>query len=412
VAIAAAAAVLCPTVAHAEAEVAYPTPAATVHFYAVATQAGVISLLFFGASGTPVVYYERIGDQLVRLGTRTVAPGVPALMRDAVPWRCGRLVRRFVAATVMPDGRQVARGYDVRTPSCATRFELRFPRRLDTGALGLVRIVDRWGNGGVTPVLCLTPPGGARACTTTPLRRAVPIAKRRFRATEAGYWRVELRFRGHRMRRSIAVGGRGASSVPPPTVLATGDSTMLGIDSYLADDLGDEATVHSDARPGTGIIKPAGPWATLARTQTEQLRQAATVVSLGVVDAFALIDRDGTKQECCGEGWIADYSRRVRSMMKTYLRHGRARVVWLTLAIPRGARTWTDAVNVAILRAAEGLDHVTVVRLDLLFTPDGFREVMSYRGRDVRVRLSDGIHMTIAGSAIAAALVAAALRER
>jgi hypothetical protein len=408
----AAAALVCATGARADEEVASPTSAAGAQFYAVATQAGVISLLFFGADGTPVVYYERIGDQLVRLGTRTVAPGVPAVMRDAVPWRCGRLVRRFVAATVMPDGRQVARGYDVRTPSCATRFELRFPHRLDTGALGLVRIVDRWGNGGVTPVLCLTPPGGARVCAKTRLRRAVAIAKRRFRATEAGYWRVELRFRGHRMRRSIAVGGRGASSAPPPMVLATGDSTMLGIDSYLADELGDAATVRSDARPGTGIIKPAGPWATLARTQTERLHQAATVVSLGVVDAFPLIDRNGTKQECCGDAWIADYSRRVRSMMKIYRRHGQARVVWLTLALPRGERMWTDAVNVAILRAAQGLDRVTVLRLDLLFTPDGFREVMSYRGRDVRVRVSDGIHMTIAGSAIAAALVAAALRER
>jgi hypothetical protein len=407
----AAAVLLFATVAHADAEVDYPMPATDVQFYAVATQAGVISLLFFGASGTPVVYYERIGDQLVRLGTRTVAPETPAVMRDAVTWRCGRLIRRFVAATVMPNGRQVARGYDVRTPSCATRFELRFPHRLDTGALGLVRVVDRWGNGGVTPLLCLTPPGGPRVCAKARLRRAVAIAKRRFRATTAGHWRVELRFRGHRMRRSITVGGGAGSSAPPPTVLATGDSTMLGIDSYLADELGDAAVVSSDARPGTGIIKPAGPWATLARTQTERLQQAATVISLGVVDAFPLIDRNGTKQECCGAGWIADYSRRVRSMMKTYLRHGRARVVWLTLPIPRGERTWTDAVNVAVLRAAQSLDRVTVVRLDLVFTPDGFREVMPYRGRDVRVRVRDGIHMTIAGSAIAAALVAAVLRE-
>jgi hypothetical protein len=408
----AAVALLCATGARAGADVAYPTPAAGVQFYAVATQAGVISLLFFGADGTPVVYYERIDDQLVRLGTRTVAPETPAVMLNAVTWRCGRLIRRFVAATVMPDGRQVARGYDVRTPSCATRFELRFPHRLDTGAAGLVRIVDRWGNGGVTPLLCLTPPGGPRACAKARLRRAVAIAKRRFRATAAGHWRVELRFRGHRMRRSITVGGGAGSSAAPPTVLATGDSTMLGIDSYLADELGDAATVRSESRPGTGIIKPAGPWATLARSQTERLHQAATVVSLGVVDAFPLIDRNGARQECCGEGWVADYSRRVRSMMKTYLRHGRARVVWLTLAIPRGERTWTDAVNVAILRAAQGLEHVTVVRLDRVFTPDGFREVMPYRGRDVRVRVSDGIHMTIAGSAIAAALVAAALRER
>jgi hypothetical protein len=98
-------------------------------------------------------------------------------------------------------------------------------------------------------------------------------------------------------------------------------------------------------------------------------------------------------------------------MMKTYRRRGRARVVWLTLPIPRGARTWTDAVNAAVVRAANGLERVTVLRLDLVFTPDGFREVMPYRGHDVRVRVSDGIHMTIAGAAIAAKLVAATLRR-
>jgi len=241
-AIAATAILLCATVARADAPVAHPAPAAAAaaaaeaRFYAVATQAGVISLLFFGAEGTPVVYYEHIGDRLVRLGTRAVAPEAPAVMQDAVAWRGDRLVRRFVAATVMPDGRQVARGYE--------------------------------------------------------------------------------------------------------------------------------------------------------------------------------IDRNGAKQECCGAGWVADYSRRVRSMMKAYRRHGRARVVWLTLPIPRGARAWTDAVNAAIVRAAQGLDRVTVLRLDLVFAPDGFREVMPYRGRDVRARVSDGIHMTLSGSAIAAKLVAVALRRR
>jgi hypothetical protein len=67
-AIAAAAVLLCAAAARADAQVAYPAPGAGVQFYAVATQAGVISLLFFGAQGTPVVYYERVGDRLVSLG--------------------------------------------------------------------------------------------------------------------------------------------------------------------------------------------------------------------------------------------------------------------------------------------------------------------------------------------------------
>jgi hypothetical protein len=50
--------------------------------------------------------------------------------------------------------------------------------------------------------------------------------------------------------------------------------------------------------------------------------------------------------------------------------------------------------------------------MDELFTPDGFREVMPYRGRDVRVRAADGIHLNVAGTAIAAKVVAAELRKR
>jgi hypothetical protein len=70
-AVAAVAVLLGPAVARADA----PAPAREVHFFAAdTTEAGVVSL-FFGAQGAPVVYYERIGSRLQRLGTRTSAAG-------------------------------------------------------------------------------------------------------------------------------------------------------------------------------------------------------------------------------------------------------------------------------------------------------------------------------------------------
>jgi hypothetical protein len=68
------------------------------------------------------------------------------------------------------------------------------------------------------------------------------------------------------------------------------------------------------------------------------------------------------------------------------------------------------AANAGILRAAEGLPDVHVVRLDLVFTPNGYRDVIRYRGRTVRVREPDGIHLNVAGAEIAAREVVAALR--
>jgi hypothetical protein len=397
--------------AQAGAQTAYPAPV-EVHFFAADTsELGVISLHFFGALGQPVTFYERVGDKLVRLGTRTTSSD-HTIMRDAVTWRCDRLVRRFAASARLPDGRLAVGEYSVRTSSCKTRLELSVPRRLAPGAVGRVSVIDRWGNGGVRPQLCITPPAGRRDCDEVRLRRAVSVATHRFRADRTGRWRVELRYRGHRVRRSVAVGRGVRASAPPPVVLTTGDSTMQGVDRFLADELGNGAKVVSDVRPSVGIAKPDGPWGTLARTQTRRLHQAATVMSIGVVDGFPVRTPAGARIECCGPAWVAEYARRVRAMMKTYRREGRARVLWLTLPLPKGPTEVATAVNLAVVKAAAGLRNVTVLRMDQVFTPNGFRETMPYRGRVVDVREEDGIHLNITGQVIAARIVAGALRGR
>ena len=54
---------------------------------------------------------------------------------------------------------------------------------------------------------------------------------------------------------------------------------------------------------------------------------------------------------------------------------------------------------------------MTVIRVDQLFSPSGtYTEVIRYRGRDVRVRDSDGVHLNISGTAIVARLLAPAIR--
>jgi hypothetical protein len=244
--------------------------------------------------------------------------------------------------------------------------------------------------------------------------RGVGVATRRFRASTAGRWRIELRVRGHRLRAAVAVGGGGVGgpAPAPPTLVATGDSTMQGVDSFLADELGDSARVRSNIRPGTGISKASG-WERYARAQVSRFRQAATVISIGAAEGFPLRTPAGARPACCGARWIVEYERRVRAMMRTYLRGGRGRVLWLTLPLPRGATRLpiTNAVNAAILRAAVGLGGVRVLRMDRLFSPNGFQETIRYRGRNIPVRTPDGIHLNVPGTAIAAKVVFDALRE-
>lgn len=385
-------------------------------FAADSSQVGVISLLFWGAQGAEVQYFERIGDRREKLGRARSAAGAVTVLKDATQWSCVRLKRRFEARATLPDGRTVTGEYGVRTASCAQRFRVEAPARARPGFRVRVRVVDRWNIGGLRPKLCVTPPGAKRTCRTLAFRRAVAVATRRFRADKRGRWRVELRVRDHRVRRYVAVGGATkVRTVRLPPVLATGDSTMQGIDSYLSDELAGDAALRSDVQLGSAISRGSF-WAKHAATQTRRLRQRVSVMSVGAAfDGFPLAPpAGGARVECCDEPWVALYGARVRAVMRTYLRGGRARVFWLTPPLPRDPVRLkiTTAISTAIERAAAGLAGVTVIRVDRLFAPAGsYTEVIRHRGRDVRVRDADGVHLNISGTAILAQLLAPEIRR-
>ena len=375
-----------------------------------ATQAGVINLIFFGAQGASVEFFECVDDRLRPLGTLAGAPDQGTELLEATTWDCARASRSFVARAMLPDGTLVAGAYAVRTGSCATRFELRVPRRAAERRVARVRVVDRWGIGDFKPRLCIAPPRGNKVCSVIGFRKAVTIRTRRFRARMAGRWRIELRVDEHRVRRTVTVGG-GAAPKAPPVVVTTGDSTMQGVDNFLADELGDAGTVRSDIRVGAGISK--SDWLAIARAQVKRHKPRFTVMSLGVNEGFDMTTPGGANVVCCDEPWLAEYVRRVRAMMATYRRNGAGRVLWLTIPLPRGGplTATISAVNGAIVRAASGQKGVSVLRMDSLFTPDGFAEVIRYRGRYVRVRTADGIHLNVSGTAIAARVIAAAIKR-
>lgn len=409
-------AVLCAP-ARAQAPALPPVPATgcdvgpiTNFLAADVTRTGVIDLIFFGAQGTSVEFFECADGALRPLATIAGLPGQATELLEATTWDCARASRSFVARAMLPDGRLVAGAYAVRTGSCATRFELRVPRRAAEGKVVRVRVVDRWGLGDFRPRVCIAPPHGDKICSVIGFKQAVTIRTRRFRARMNGRWRIELRVDKHQARRTITV-GRGRAPKAPPVVLATGDSTMQGIDNFLADELGDAGTVRSDIRVGTGISK--SDWRAVARAQVKRYKPRFTVMSVGVNEGFAMTTPAGATVECCGGPWLAEYERRLRSMMTTYRRKTAGRIVWLTLPLPRGGpKTETiTAVNGAIVRAAKGMNGVSVLRMDTLFTPNGFTEVIRYRGRYIRVRTADGIHLNVSGTAIAAKVVAAAIKK-
>lgn len=200
-------------------------------------------------------------------------------------------------------------------------------------------------------------------------------------------------------------------------VLATGDSMIQIIDSFLKQRLaGRRATsVRSDARISTGVSKPFMlNWVRKAREQAQSIHPDVTVMFVGANDGFAMKTRSGASVACCAAAWIAEYARRVESMMRSYLRGGRSYVYWLTLPTPRSesfARVYR-AVNAAIRRAGRRVgDGVRVIDLVPVFTPGGrFRQYVTFRGRTVSARQPDGVHLSTAGASIAATLVVDRLR--
>jgi lysophospholipase L1-like esterase len=371
-----------------------------------ANRLGVIDLYFFFALGAPVDYFECVEGQPRPLGRRqandTLTP-----FTAATTWRCARLERYFAATATLPNG-SLGRGTgSIRTRSCARRFDVSVPVKVSPGRVARVRIRDRWHVGGVRGKLCVTRPAGRPRCRTVVFADAA-VRTRMLRMDKRGRWRVELRVAGHTTRYSIAVGVPPlARPSPPPTLLAAGDSTMDGLDAFLADKLGGDATVESDVTPGIGFSQEDA-WQRRAVMQVKRYAPQTTVVSIGANEGFPMRGADGAMHECCDEQWIGEYARRVRRAMLTYGK----RVFWCTIVGPKDEqrRPIIAAVNDGILRAATGLAEVRIVRLDQVFTPNGYQEVIRYDGRDVRVREPDGVHLNIAGAEIAAREVLKALR--
>ena len=203
----------------------------------------------------------------------------------------------------------------------------------------------------------------------------------------------------------------GPADAARPGVLATGDSMIQYVDVHLKRRLRRQARVPSDAKVSTGISKSSLlNWPRYARNQSARFRPRVVVMFLGANDGFPMRGR-----RCCAKHWSRKYARRVGKTMDAYLRGGARHVYWLQLPQAREGffRRAYPAVNRGIrLATRRRRKAVDAVPLNEFFAPRGrYRDVMRYRGRNVRVRQSDGIHLSSAGAAIAARLVARRIRR-
>ena len=156
-----------------------------------------------------------------------------------------------------------------------------------------MRVRDRWRVGGLTARFCVHAPGMAKRCRRVRIgagRRARAV---RFANPRPGLYRLTLQTPYQRLRRKLRANPPGGRL----RILATGDSMIQIIDSYLKARAGGRARVRSDAHISTGLSKPSLlDWQAQARRQAAR-RPDVVVMFIGANDGFPMAGAD-----CCRSG--------------------------------------------------------------------------------------------------------------
>ncbi len=214
-----------------------------------------------------------------------------------------------------------------------------------------------------------------------------------------------------------AIGQKPPPKRPLHTLLVTGDSMSMPLDSDLARLLAPKGVhVIEDPHVGSGISNTLlVDWGKLAALQVREHHPNAVVIFIGANEGFPMQGPEGRLLECCSTAWAAVYANRVRQMANTYRQNGQARVYWLTLPTPREAarKSIARVVNAAIeVGVQPWADQIRVVDTVPIFTPkENYRDAMSINGSQTIVRQADGIHLNDAGSSLLAGIVLARIEQ-
>jgi lysophospholipase L1-like esterase len=369
---------------------------------------GVLTLQVRAPGGTRVSIVES-GSEAATAPPAQVVEAGRTFRRRIGDWSCDARARRFRVTATFPDGEQRVVERGTTTPSCSARLEVTTPK-VTAGQLVRVSLRDRFNLGGFATRVCLDGPVGATRCEDVTIasgKRTGSVSLGRIRAGRS----VVTAKAPFAPKRSLTLTARKAGQ--PFRLLATGDSMIQIIDGYLAQRLsGRGGRVTSDAHISTGISKPAMlNWPNHAKASAGSVKPSVTVVILGANDGFNF-----GSIGCCGDAWSAAYAKRAEGMMRSYLRGGKGRVIWMLLPAPRGSNFANvfRGVNQALVSAASKFSDDQVILLDLrkTFTPGGtYRGSIRWNGQTKQVRQPDGVHFNTAGASIVADLIIRQLRR-
>lgn len=186
--------------------------------------------------------------------------------------------------------------------------------------------------------------------------------------------------------RIVVLGDSLADGVWAGLVQAFGDDPQIEV---LKKTDGANGLTRSDETPWDQIVASLGP---------AEVPHVAVAV-YGVADRRSL-RVEGSKLEVGSEGWIAEYGKRVDSVLKALKRRGAA-VYWIGLPIMRGPNTRRDTEIMNNIFRERALLNGT----KFIATWDGFADAAGnytdfgpdLTGKERELREADGVHMTLRG---------------
>lgn len=214
------------------------------------------------------------------------------------------------------------------------------------------------------------------------------------------------------------------AAVPPPLrhptvatplkLLVTGDSLTDSIPPPLVEAA--HGTIHVDIAThyGTGLVRPDYfDWAAAARHELATYHPEAVLLALGANDAQGITMPDGAVLPTGSPGWTAEYTRRAVIFMRILTSDGIRPLYWMSLPVARSTTQdgYYRDLNAAILIASRQVPRVTIVDVRDRLSDHG-RYAAYLRddaGHLVLARQPDGVHLTVDGARIAAAVLAAAI---
>ena len=289
------------------------------------------------------------------------------------------------------------------------------PAHVRPGDVTNVRIADAQRRGGLSATVCARSAAATTPCRGVRLRAGTAKTRLRVRLPRAGRWTITVRSgSGERLARGVDV-----RATARYRVLVAGDSMVYGIIDVLGRSVrATGGTLRGDPNPGSGITKPAlVDWPAHARRSAGRLRPDATVVFLGAADrrlpGHDAVGRDrAVLRTGLGRGVRPPRARGDDRVSAQRAQASSTGSCCRRRAIRRASsRSMRSTPRSRPPRARSPTASRSSTSRRVISPGDRYVDEITYGGKRVVVRETDGMHLANAGVHIATNIILRAMRR-